>query len=164
MQSAVWVISFSTALLSNSAAVMIPAAMNASRSAYSTDEMAFSSVHRSIRKFRILFMAFPFPVVLLVELSLGNSGDWRNLIYASTQIQKVDQAKRKITLQLSRPPITNKAVRVRREYLPTVRTVSLSIGRPNSLGAGALSVRNISNTPRLKRSLLQIMLFWDHYS
>jgi len=33
--------------------------------------------------------------------------------------------------------------RVRREYLPTVRTSSLSIGRPNSLGVSALSARNI---------------------
>ncbi len=45
--------------------------------------------------------------------------------------------------QLSSEPITIMVARVRREYLPTVRTSSLSIGRPNSLGVSALSARNI---------------------
>jgi hypothetical protein len=41
MQSAASVISFWTASLRSSAETMMPAAMNASRSAYSTEEMAF---------------------------------------------------------------------------------------------------------------------------
>jgi hypothetical protein len=45
------------------------AAMNASRSAYSTDEMALSSVHSSFRNFRVLLIAFPFLAVLSVELA-----------------------------------------------------------------------------------------------
>ena len=45
------------------------AAMTASRSAYSTDEMALSSVHSSFRNFRVLLIAFPFLAVLSVELA-----------------------------------------------------------------------------------------------
>lgn len=46
----------------------------------------------------------------------------------------------------------------RREYLPTDRALPLSIGRPNSLAAGAFSVGNISNTPRHKSGYYGICL------
>ncbi len=69
MQFAACFISFETALLSESAATMMPAATKASKSAYSTEQMAFSSVHSFVRNFCILLMAFPFLVVLFVELA-----------------------------------------------------------------------------------------------
>ncbi len=54
MQSAAEFIAFETALLSESAATMMPAATKASKSAYSTDEMPLSSFQRLLRNLRII--------------------------------------------------------------------------------------------------------------
>ena len=49
MQSAAWFISPCTAVLASSAAMMMPAATNASSKAYYTEEMALSSAHSLTR-------------------------------------------------------------------------------------------------------------------
>ena len=76
----------------------------------------------------------------------------------TAHIQEVDQTKTKITPQHSKLPITKMVAHARREYLPTDHALSLSIGRPNSLAAGAFSVGNISNTPRHKSGYYGICL------
>ena len=87
MQVAAPTISFETALLSASAATMMPAATKASKSAYSTDEMHFRP---SIVRLEIsVSFAWPSPFTLSYLLNLlGNSGVWRGLIHSRNPILK----------------------------------------------------------------------------